>query len=311
MALAVQTKRHRSAPALSTRTDELDVDGFLTYLLDFRHCSPATTTAYRGDITAFLAWCHEHGIDASPSTLDRQTLFRYVTGLAHLNPNTTRRRLHALGSWFRYLIELGAMRSNPAHGLPLPRRERRLRHFPTAPQVRLLLDAGIRPIERAVIWLLATAGLRRAELCDLDLDSLSADGTELLVRGKGDKERIVPLPAETQRILAEYDTLRGDEPGPLILNRAGNRLGHTSLRRIFARLLTRAGLAEEGFTLHSMRHSYATMLVQAGVDLGTIRDLLGHSDISVTSIYLHSDLRSKRNAVERLPILNGGGEASE
>ncbi len=298
-------------PIWQHQTGMQSVSDFLSYLSDFRHCSPATTTAYRGDITSFLTWCREQGIDASPSSLNRQTLFRFVTSLAHLRPNTTRRRLHALGSWFRYLIELGAMRSNPAHGLPLPRRERKLPHYPTADQVRSLLDAAIKPVERAVIWLLATAGLRRAELCDLDLDSLSADGTELCILGKGNRERIVPLPAQTQRILAEYIALRGDEPGPLILNRAGNRMGHTSLRRIFARLLRRAGLAEEGFSLHSMRHSYATMLVQAGVDLGTIRDLLGHSDISVTSIYLHSDLRSKRTAVERLPILGGGGDGDE
>jgi len=284
---------------------------YLSYLQNFRRCSPNTVKAYRNDAEDFLKWFAQNDVPLRPNQITKEVLFRYLTSLNHLSANTIRRKIHALGSWFKYSIDCGAMRENPAQGLPLPRRERQLPKYPTSEQSEKLLSAAKSPLELAVIWLLLTTGVRRAELVALDLGDLRSNGSELHVTGKGNKERMVPLPLRTQTVLDEYLNARGDSAGPLLRNRAGNRIGYTSLRRMFNRLLRRAGLDDCGFTLHSTRHAYATMLVKAGVDLGTVRDLLGHSDISVTSVYVHSDLRSKKTAVEQLPILAAGGGVGE
>ncbi|MEN6546024.1 MAG: tyrosine-type recombinase/integrase [Armatimonadia bacterium] len=280
---------------------------FIEYLATYRRCSPATQSAYAADLRCFLEWWDATVPPPDLSRLDQRLLMRYVTGLAHLSANTIRRRLHGISSWSDFMVRQGLIAVNPVRGLPLPRRERKLPCFPSPDECRRLLAAARTPVERAAIWLLVCTGLRRAELIGLDTTDLVSDGTEIRVMGKGRRERLLPLPAKCQEVLRDYLIQRGEREGPLLLNRAGNRLGLTSLRRLFERLQHRTGV--EGFTIHSMRHSYATMLVKAGVDLGTVRDLLGHSDLSVTSIYLHSDLRSKRLAVEQLPVLMiGGGE---
>ncbi|MHB8995896.1 MAG: tyrosine-type recombinase/integrase [Armatimonadota bacterium] len=300
--VAVETTPDRRMP---------DPQDFLQHLRGVARASELTVGAYAGDIRHFMAWLQTAVGNPGPEHLTRPLLFRYLSSLEGLSPNTIRRRMHALGSWFGYLIECEVLKLNPTQRLPLPRRERSTPQVPTPDQASQLLAAAVTPVERATIWLLVTTGLRRAELANLDLADLKANGTELRILGKGNRERLVPLPAQCQEVLHSYLSARGPDAGPLLLNRAGKRLGLTSLRRIFTRLLRRAGLTQEGFTLHSMRHSYATMLVRAGVDLGVIRDLLGHSDLAVTSIYLHSDLRSKRVAVEQLPVLTIGGGDDE
>ena len=257
--------------------------------------------AYDRDIAAFIGWCCENGVPPDCKAVTRETLFQYVGSLGHLSPNTIRRRVHGLSSFCNYLVDIGTLQSNPARGLPLPKRNRTRPTYPDRAQAGLLMAAAETPRERAVIHLLLTAGLRRSELIGLDVDDLQADGTQLRVVGKGSRERIIPLPHHTQTVVGEYLDGRSDDEEALILNLAGNRIGPTSLRRMVRRIITDAGLDNEGYTIHSMRHAYATMLVKAGVDLATVRDLLGHSDISVTSQYLHSDSRSKRNAVQTLP----------
>lgn len=284
---------------------------FLQHLRAVARSSEQTVIAYGGDLKHFVTWLASAVPDAGPEHLTRPVLFRYLSSLNGLSPNTIRRRMHALGSWFNYLIEAEVLERNPAQKLPLPRRERTTPHVPSPDQIVRLLEAAVTPVERATIWLLATTGLRRAELANLDVSDLQTDETELRVLGKGNRERLLPLAGQCQEVLREYLAARGRDPGPLLLNRAGKRLGLTSLRRTFSRLLRRAGLGNEGFTLHSMRHAYATMLVRAGVDLGVVRDLLGHSDLSVTSLYISSDLRSKRVAVELLPVLTMGGGGDE
>ncbi len=297
----------KSGPVTQSAGDSFDpassVNEFLTHMLSLRGASTLTLKAYGADIRQFVAWCVGNQVHMAPASFTRQLLFRYMTSLHGLAGNSIRRKLHSLSSWLEFLVEVGVLERNPARGLPLPRRERRVPKFPIPEEVQKLLAAANTPLENAVVWLLATAGIRRCEAIRLDLDDLRSDGTELRVVGKRNRPRTMPLPRRTQEVLGEYLAVRGYDPGPLLLNRAGNRLGATSLRRLFSRLVRRAGLQAEGFTLHSMRHAYATMLLRAGNDLATVRDLMGHGDISITSQYVHSDTRSKRNAVETLPVL--------
>lgn len=293
----------RDARLVPPKSPEQSLAEYLQHLGHFRQCSPNTVQAYRTDLQSFLTWVGQNAPALRLPELTQPVLLRYLASLPPLSSNTVRRRVHALSGWLKFLVRQGILTQNPAEGLPLPRRERRAPRYPNVDDVRRIVGAAQTPLERAVICLLAGTGLRRAELAGLDLDDLSVELGELRVFGKGRRERFVPVPAFALDALRDYLALRGSAPGALLLNRAGHRLGFTSLRRLFERLLRRAGLSEAGYTLHAMRHAYATMLVRAGVDLSTIRDLLGHSDVAVTSVYLHSDLHSKRAAVEQLPVL--------
>lgn len=293
--------------ALRSSELELAFEQYTGHLRAFRHCAENTLRAYRSDGRRFVDWCHAEGI-CDPSGLDQGALLRYLSDQPPVSPNTTRRRIHALSGWFRFMVQQGILARSPAEGLPLPRRKRALPRYPDAAQALALIEAARTHLERAVICLLLGTGVRRAELIGVDIGDFSPELDDLRVTGKGDKQRNIAVPEAVRTVLRDYLDVRGTDAGPLLLNRAGNRLGVTSLRRLFARLLRRSGLEGAGLSLHSTRHYYGTMLARAGVDLGTIRDLMGHSDVSVTSVYLHSDLRSKRAAVELLPIaLPGGG----
>jgi len=284
------------------------LESWLAFLHNIRGYSPHTISAYRSDCGTFLRWCAGNGLQPEPADITPSLLLQFIAAQEGLAPNTLRRRVHALGSWLKFMLRQGLLTTSPAEGLPLPRRSRAAPRYPDHDQLQRLLAAARTPLEKATAWLLAGTGVRRGELLSLDLADVAQDLSQLRVLGKGNRERLVPVPVAARSVLQAYLAERGPEAGALLLNRAGHRLGVTSLRRLFGRLVRRAGLQDVGFTLHSMRHAYATTLVKAGVDLGTIRDLLGHSDISVTSVYLHSDLRSRRAAVELLPLGPAGGD---
>ncbi|NSW58701.1 MAG: tyrosine-type recombinase/integrase [Armatimonadetes bacterium] len=284
---------------------------YLQHLRAVRRLCPNTLAAYDSDIRHFLRWCEEKQPIAGAGQVAPALLMDYIASQAELSPNTIRRRVHALSGWFGYLVKRGELESNPCDELPLPKRARAERKCPSPQEVASILVAAKTPLEKAIAYLLAGAGLRRAELLSLEVGETPGDLAEITVRGKGNKFRQIPLPVTVKQVLHEYLAARGTAPGPLIITRKGTRLGTTALRRIFERLLRRAGLADRGYSLHSMRHAYATSLIRAGVDLGTVMSLMGHSDISVTSVYVHSDVKSKRKAVELLRLGAGAGEGDE
>ena len=289
---------------------QVSAEQYLSYLEGFRRCARNTVAAYAHDLQGFLQFCNVRGL-RTPGEVTESILETYLGGLRSLSPNTIRRRAHCLSGWLDYCCRQQLIPRNPARGLELPRRSRRERSFPNEAEVRALLDAACTPLEEVAIWLLASCGLRRQELLDLDLASFSSDGTELLVRGKGDRERRLPLAEPTRQVLREYLDIRGSQTGPLLTTRVGTRIGVTHLRRLFARLLTRAGLEDRGFTLHGMRHAFATLLLRNGTDIATVSRLLGHLSLEVTSIYVHSDPALCRAAVDALPILRRDGEDDE
>jgi len=287
------------------------LERYLQHLRAVRRLCPNTLAAYDSDIRHLLRWCEEKQPIAGAGQVTPALLMDYLASQADLSPNTIRRRVHALSGWFGYLVKRGDLASSPCEELPLPKRVRAERKCPSPDEVARILAATRTPLEKAIAYLLAGAGLRRAELLSLEVGEKVADLAEITVRGKGNKLRRVPLPIAVRQVLHDYLTVRGTTPGPLIITRKGTRLGTTALRRIFERLLRRAGLADRGYSLHSMRHAYATGLIRAGVDLGTVMSLMGHSDVSVTSVYVHSDVKSKREAVELLPLGTGAGEGDE
>ena len=272
---------------------------FLTHLQDFRGCTERTVIAYELDGKAFIRFLREEGI-TTVEAVEQRHAHRYSAQLAHLAPPSIRRRVYALRSWFGHLADLGLVGHNPVASVQLPKRPMQLPRVPTMDQCDALLRCCRTEREHLVVGLMLMAGLRKSELLGLNIGDVSAGCEQLRVEGKGRRERVVPLCGRLQAALRASLQQMGPSPA-LVTGREGGRLGSNGFYRLWRRLLRRADLQDAGFTPHSLRHAFATHLIRAGVDIATVSELLGHSNISTTSIYLHSDATSKRAAVERLP----------
>jgi len=284
---------------------EMFPDAFARYLQHartYRGLRPKTIDAYTRDGEGFRRFLEEHTLPREVTEISSRHLQAWANSMAGYAATTIRRRVYAIRGFFSFLQREGSTQINPAADVALPKRHRKQPAIPTPEQCQALLNAAHASTERAVISLLLMAGLRRSEVLGLDAEDVADDSSELRVIGKGDIERLVPLPEDARVALVRHIEKGDILSGPVFLNQAGNRMGNTTLQRLWKRLLRRADLADEGFTIHSCRHAYATMLVRAGTDIRTVQELLGHADLSTTAVYLHSDLRAKRDAVANLPI---------
>ncbi|MDQ4082621.1 MAG: tyrosine-type recombinase/integrase [Actinomycetota bacterium] len=261
--------------------------------------SDATRTAYRGDLQEFIAWLRARRL--SLDAVDARTLADYAAALAADRPGRSPRKL----SQVTIARKLAAVRSflRAARGpgrvpdLSLPgRRRRRLPNPPRPRETDALLGAldGPEPLalrNRALFELLFSAGLRAREAGGLDLADVDFEGELVLVRGKGGKERAVPLGEE-----AAYRLRRYLEDGrPHLARRAGNRL-FLSVR---GRPLDTSTLRRLLPNPHRLRHAFATDLLEGGADLRTIQELLGHSSLSTTQVYSHVDAKRLRRIYDR------------
>ena len=286
------------------------VDGFVGYLADERRFSPRTVTAYRADLARFADfWEREFAnAPAARTPLARLDTLAVRSYLASLHRDTLARRsiarhLSTLRSFFRWACREGHLERNPARGVPAPRVPKTLPRALTIADTNELLDAGDKGAfperERALFELLYATGLRVSEAAGLDLEDVDFDSKLARVTGKGSKERIVPFGDEAAQALEEYLPARAqrrlgyDEPErsggePLFINARGGRLTTRSMARLLKRRLLAAGLPAE-ISPHALRHSFATHLLEAGADLRSIQELLGHASLSTTQKYTHLD----------------------
>ena len=255
----------------------------------------ATRKAYRCDVEEFVRWLEDRSLRLAD--VDVRVLMEYVTDLGRarrrkLAPATIARKIAAIRSFLRFT--LGS--ANVPDASLAPRRPRRLPDTPKTTEVEAALDAldGDGPLalrNRALVELVYSAGLRSAEAVGLDLADIDFDREQLHVRGKGRKERIVPLGEEAGHVLARYlrearpELVRGAE-NALFVSARGKRLDTSTLRRVFAHP-------------HRLRHAFATHLLEGGADLRTIQELLGHSSLSTTQLYSHVDGRRLRRVYDR------------
>jgi integrase/recombinase XerD len=284
------------------------IDGYLTYLRVERGLAPATIRAYRADLADFAAtrgvsarWAAsaEVAIDYLAARTRRGK--RNDPGLA---PSSLRRRAASLKGFFRFAYGEGLIPIDVAAHVDLPRPSRLLPETLTVAETSSLLDAtggedgaphALR--DRALLELLYAAGLRISEAIGLDSEDLSIDGAFVRVIGKGDKERLVPVgdvaldwlkrwidgPRAVLLRIAHVAPRRG---GPLFLGDRGGRLARQQAWAAVKRAASRAGLAER-VSPHTLRHSFATHLLEGGADLRIVQELLGHASISTTQLYTH------------------------
>jgi len=267
-----------------------------------RQLTAATLIAYTSDLRQFCRHLATTGTPAPGEvTRDHVNAFLFHRPLA---PRTIRRRAMCVRSCFDFLLETGRVAQNPARRLRLPKVRPTLPLILTTDQVTRLLGAAVTPLEQALITLLLTTGMRRAEAAALTLADIDFEAGAVRVHGKGGKDRLLPLSQPTATALRSYLTQRRKpiHAHALFVTRQGKALAVAgdTINQALDRILARAGLAGQGITPHKLRHWFATQLVRSGVDLRTVQELLGHSSLQATEIYLQSDLRSKRKAVTRL-----------
>jgi site-specific recombinase XerD len=277
--------------------------------LDRRGASASTKRAYASDLAELAGWATERGAD--PGELRYRDLRGFAARLSGrgLAKSSVGRKLAAVRTFHGYLVDSGSADSNPAELLPTPKREQRLPRTLGRDDVAELLDripvkTPLEARDRAMFELAYSCGLRADEIVRLDRDSVEFESESLRVTGKGEKTRLVPIGEPAQKALRRYlETARHSLTGEprteaLFLSRNGLRLSTSDVRRrlqLWVRELSKHGRVSP----HSLRHSFATHLLEGGADLRSIQELLGHSSVSTTQIYTRVEPHTLRDAYQR------------
>jgi len=220
-----------------------------------------------------------HRLPTDVRKINSRHVQAFAVSMSSRAPATITRALNATSSFFSYLVRSGVVEANPVEGVENHHLKWRQVRVPPTEECRQMITVCRNVRERAMLMLLLTAGLRRAELLDLRTADLAADCSEVTVVGKGDRVRTIPLPTQTQQVLGQYLGERDQSSELLFTNAAGKRIGNTSFARWFRRILKRAGLDAEDIRPHDCRHQYATTVLRSGVDVKTVQELLGHADL--------------------------------
>jgi len=274
-----------------------------------RAAADRTRRAYGSDVGELATWATAQGM--TPADVSYPVLRRYAMRLSEggAAPSTMARKLAAVRSFFRTLVEHGELGANPADLLPAPKQPQRLPRTLKPDDVAGLLDAipASGPLElrdRAMFELAYACGLRAEELVDLDVSSVEFDAEQVRVEGKGAKTRFVPVGEPALRALARYlergrPGLEGGDAHPaLLLSKSGRRLSTSDVRRRL-RAWARHAATQGNVHPHALRHSFATHLLEGGADLRAIQELLGHSSISTTQVYTRVESARLRAAYVR------------
>jgi integrase/recombinase XerC len=276
-----------------------EIGDFLDYLTYERNVSINTVAAYRDDLDSFTDFlCNDYFTLARDqlnfTRIDHLTIRAYLAHLARkkLRRSSIARHLSALRSFFKFLMREEIIPSNPARSVATPKREKHLPAVLQPADIAALFDApdlskplGIR--DRAWLELMYASGLRISELVGIDLDDIELRSRLVKVRGKGAKERIVPFGSKAQEAIRAYLEVRNaPEQDALFVNYRGERITARSVRRLFEKYVRDASL-RAGVSPHTLRHSFATHLLNAGADLRAIQELLGHASLSTTQKYTH------------------------
>lgn len=271
------------------------IQQFKTYLQAERDVSPHTLAAYSSDLLQFLTFAlREKGETVSALDIDPLLLRRYLAGLSKgAKKSSIGRKLAAIRSFFRFLLRRGMLAKNPAELVATPKKEQRLPFHLDIDQVTSLVEAPDKGQkyelrDRAILELLYSSGLRVSELTGLDIGELDLAAAMVRVTGKGGKERIVPVGSRAIKALLNYLDERplDTNKGALFLNTRGERINRRSVARIVdAHVMNIA--AFKRISPHTLRHTFATHMLEGGADLRAIQELLGHSSLSTTQKYTH------------------------
>ncbi|HEY7312485.1 MAG TPA: tyrosine recombinase XerC [Gemmataceae bacterium] len=287
---------------------------YLRHLALEKNASAHTVKSYREDLTQAVEFFRTKLGSHSPRAdqLSTRLLRAHLAWLSEQGyaRSTIARRLAAIRSWCRFLCRQGTLSANPAMGVRGPRQDKRLPHFVSREDMTRLLETppsadplGLR--DRAILETLYSAGLRVSELTGLDVGDVELVEGVAMVRGKGRKERLAllgpPAVAAIERWLPERQNVAGpraaNQPA-LFLNRGGTRLSSRSVGRLLEKYLKQAGL-DPRTSPHTLRHSFATHLLDAGADIRSVQELLGHRSLATTQVYTHVSTQRLRDSYHK------------
>lgn len=298
------------------------IEDFLRYLRYERNRSPLTVDAYRRDLLQF----EEAAGSVAPEEAVKTDVRKWLSDRARKkdSPRTLRRKTQSLRSFYRWMVLTGRRADNPALELQLAKTDRPLPSFVRDEEMERVLQTPVSedPVldrrNHLIILLLYTSGLRQAELlgiCDRDIDITRM---EIRIHGKGGKERVVPLAEEVAAAIDEWRKIRSvkSQGGrvPLFPGRGGKPLSRSRLYKIVGEAL--AGTASLRHSPHTLRHTFATSMLNGGADIATVKEFLGHSSLSSTQIYTHLDFSQLRDTYRNAHPRgnrhnNGDGENSD
>lgn len=286
---------------------------FLRFLQVERNASDLTIKSYREDLETLVDYLTEvHGQTPAANDVSPQQLREFVAALneAGYAPSSISRKLASLRSFYRFAQREGLADNNPAKPLRNPRRQRKLPHFLTTSEIGKLLNAppanevlGLR--DRAILETMYSAGLRVSELVGVNDEDLDLEQGLVRVRGKGKRERLAPLGRYAIRALKRWLSVRqlsrqakaGYET-PVFVNKFGNRITTRSVARMLEKYLKTTGL-DLRTSPHTLRHSFATHLLDSGADIRSVQELLGHKSLITTQIYTHVSTAGLREAYQK------------
>lgn len=296
------------------------LNSFLRTLEHGRNASEHTIRAYRSDLAGFFRFLVERGQQRpgkhkpkpDVSDMDVLTVRAYLAELRgqDFSRRTIARKMASLRSFLNYLCRQGVMTTNPAVGVRTPRLEHSLPTYLEEKDVVALLSApdlsklpGLR--DRAILELLYSTGMRVSEMVALDREQVDFLSEVIVVRGKGKKERLLPVGRIALAVLDEYLQVRrtkgagmGRDQKALFVNRLGTRMSARSVERMLSKHLKQVGLSQK-VTPHTLRHSFATHMLNRGADLRSVQELLGHSSLTTTQVYTHVTTSRMKKVYDR------------
>ncbi len=269
---------------------------FLRYLALERNASEHTVKSYREDLTQAIDFLTTKLGKATPDRLTTRIMRAYLAWLHEQGyaKTTIARRIAAVRSWCRFLCRQGTLKNNPAEGLRGPRQDKKLPNFLSPDDLTKLLatpaaDTAFGCRDRAILETLYSAGVRVSELTGLNLEDVDLHDGCATVRGKGKRERLVLLGEECRDALRDWLKIRDGlarTASALFINKNGTRLTSRSVGRLLQKYLAQAGLDPRA-SPHTLRHSFATHLLDAGADIRSVQELLGHRSLTTTQVYTH------------------------
>jgi len=268
------------------------IEKFMRYLEIEKNYSPHTILNYRLDLEDFRKFLSETPLEK----VDYLALRKYLAVLKekNLGSRTVGRRLSALRSFFKFLTRDGYLKSNPILILSSPKLDKHLPQFMTEEEVAKLIESAFAKDEkderglrdRSILETFYSTGMRISELVSLNIQDVDFISGIAKLMGKGKKERIVPIGDTAIAVLRKYLKKRKKQNQALFLNKNGRRITTRGVRDIVEKYIHRAGI-KDGVSPHTLRHSFATHLLNRGADLRTVQELLGHANLSTTQIYTH------------------------